>query len=630
MLRYLALSWDERSDQARKASALLRARLESPQNHWNSVVNRPGFSVFCKGDRPVDSQAFIGAKSSGVVLGVLMTRPSQLSDDGVGHRVTLTPQQATDMTLSEGSSLIKSHWGCYVAITHDEVKVRTAVVRGPMSDLACLYTAYKGVHVLFSRMEDCIGLRLLPLSINWDYIVAHSVYVDVRGRETGIREVVALEGGERLTLSSEKSVREFLWNPCEISKIDRIEDPTIAAAGIRSTAKYCINSWASVHGNSLLRLSGGLDSSILLSALRAAPSDPQVTCINTYSEGERGDERSFARLAARASKAEVLERERDPHLDLRVIEGLARTADPMRDYNGCENHKKDMRLAGDKGATAIFEGSVGDQIFDNHVGGWAVSEYIWAHGLRPGSLRIAREVALCWGLSIPRLLRDGIFNGLLNPPSGPWTYFLAGKLNMYGNASGANASEPHGRLVPVDVQENARHNLQRFLHPWLWNVDGTPPGKLWVIATMTAEMRYNSVFSDVSDPAVLVAPFGSQPLVELCLRIASYLSMQHGYCRAVARRAFSQDLPPEILWRSSKGTCNSWIQQLLKYNMQFVKEFLLDGKLVKERILDRPSVEHTLSISSSGSRRRELDIMRHLYTEAWLRRWSEGGYKAAA
>ena len=76
---------------------------------------------------------------------------------------------------------------------------------------------------------------------------------------------------------------------------------------------------------------------------------------------------------------------------------------------------------------------------------------------------------------------------------------------------------------------------------------------------------------------------------------------------------------------------DSLLLQILKSNLSFVRETLLEGLLVKEGLLDRRRVETALAGEHAevGTEAKEL-VAVHLSTEAWLRNWSVSGQRAAA
>src|SRR5262249_37010397 len=136
-------------------------------------------------------------------------------------------------------------------------------------------------------------------------------------------------------------------------------------------------------------------------------------------------------------------------------------------------------------------------------------------------------------------------------------------------------------------------NSSRFVHPWLREVRRVPPGKLWMLSTLHLESYAEIPYRRPGD-VPLVAPFISQPLIELCLRIPTYLNVDAGRSRAVARRAFSDVLAPEILSRTTKGTCGLWLKGAIDRNQRFIRDYLMDGLLVKKCVLDRRKLEAVL------------------------------------
>lgn len=117
-------------------------------------------------------------------------------------------------------------------------------------------------------------------------------------------------------------------------------------------------------------------------------------------------------------------------------------------------------------------------------------------------------------------------------------------------------------------------------------------------------------------------PLLSQPLVELCLRIPTYVLIRSGRDRAVARRAFERDLPTGIVRRQAKGRTDQHVRNILDANLDFLRELLLDGLLVRHGFLNRAALELYLGRERSPADFQYAEILQeHACTEAWLRRW---------
>jgi asparagine synthase (glutamine-hydrolysing) len=119
-----------------------------------------------------------------------------------------------------------------------------------------------------------------------------------------------------------------------------------------------------------------------------------------------------------------------------------------------------------------------------------------------------------------------------------------------------------------------------------------------------------------------VLPYYSQPVVELCLRIPAYLNIVGGRDRAIARMAFTDDVPPTILSRHWKDHPTGVLEAMVMANLPKARELLLDGVLVQQRLLDRARLEAHLKPDAVSSRMYGGELFDHFACEAWARRWA--------
>jgi asparagine synthase (glutamine-hydrolysing) len=312
----------------------------------------------------------------------------------------------------------------------------------------------------------------------------------------------------------------------------------------------------------------------------------------------------------------LIERERNPQQSLEVFRTISPSVSPLRNYSAYENQHLENGLAKAIGATAVFCGGVGDQVFGTGVNETVAADFIACHGIRPALLRIALDVARRRKLSIWRVLRRSLFDLQSRRPRQGWhDYLYSDKSKSAANYKG---------LATEALMEEVGPTLSRFIHPWYQAADGVPEYKLWTISGLTAEMCYDGPFTSLDGPP-LVTPIGSQPLVELCLRIESHLNVRDGWDRAVVRQAFSNNIPEIILRRTSKGGGDFWMAAAIQRNMPFIREYLLDGLLVGNGLLDLRKLKVGLSHSPTRTHFQSMDIIRHLYNEAWLRNWTSYG-----
>ena len=182
-------------------------------------------------------------------------------------------------------------------------------------------------------------------------------------------------------------------------------------------------------------------------------------------------------------------------------------------------------------------------------------------------------------------------------------------------------------LVP-EVIAQARRSAG-FLHPLLRHPRGAPSGKLWHAHQISQPFDFYDPLGREGD-AERIAPLCSQPLMELCLRIPTYVLTHGGWDRAVARRAFYADLPPEIRNRRHKGGIEEHLRLTLEHNRGFLRELLLDGALVREGIVDRQRLAEVLSGTATRIASGSGELLEYAGIEAWLSRWGAIVRRAAA
>jgi asparagine synthase (glutamine-hydrolysing) len=175
-------------------------------------------------------------------------------------------------------------------------------------------------------------------------------------------------------------------------------------------------------------------------------------------------------------------------------------------------------------------------------------------------------------------------------------------------------------LLSEDVITSLQ-DYERSQLPWYQPNKYVPPGKQFHIFSVQQPYRSYGAFYSAKDPD-RVTPFMSQPLVELCLRIPTYLLTCNGWDRAVERAAFAADLPQEIARRRSKGGQASFTSNLVKENLALARELLLEGSLVHRGLLARHKVEAALQDGPSGQVIGTARLSRCINIEVWLRLWN--------
>lgn len=162
-------------------------------------------------------------------------------------------------------------------------------------------------------------------------------------------------------------------------------------------------------------------------------------------------------------------------------------------------------------------------------------------------------------------------------------------------------------------------DLARFVHPLSRATHGLPIGKSVQLSQLLFPMEYYDPIAREAGPE-LVNPLLSQPLVELCLRLPTYLLTAGGQPRGLARLAFAHHIPRAIALRRSKGGMEEHLSAVVAQNRDVVRTLLLEGQLVQRGLIDRRRIEESLSTARQAPAASTAEILTCVGIEAWLGR----------
>ncbi|HVW70033.1 MAG TPA: asparagine synthase C-terminal domain-containing protein [Steroidobacteraceae bacterium] len=609
MFSYLALVWHVEDPASRETARRLIERHDAQTPDWRTVVRGNGLYVGCTGIRPGASEPYTLHGGAGAILGTLFERPS--NDQSAAAPRILDAARTDAILRTRGRDLVERYWGRYVAFLHDGPEATSRILRDPSGGLPCLSVRFGGVRLFFSAMHVIQHLGLGPFDVDWGYLAASVCLMRGHTSATALRGVSHVLGGECVTLRENRATSTFYWDALQIAASNPIEDPVDAARQLRDRVMDSVRAWASCYDGILLSLSGGLDSSIVYAALRDTPAKERLTCFHYYPTGSDMDERHFARDVARSGGSALLERPRDSALSLEPLLGVEASHEPANYLYYLEHSRLDAELAAERGASAAFIGWGGDQLFYQERAAFAAGDYLQRRGLRPRLFRVALAAAQMDRVSVWQVLRAAFVQQRLQ-----YRWSLRAEVAKY---------RP---LIRPEVLDEV-YGSDLYVHPLLSDARGTASGKLWHAFQLSTPWEFYDPLGRPDDPE-RVAPLYSQQVIELCLRIPVDVLTQGGWDRAIARRAFHRELPRGVANRREKGGIEWHVRGILEHNAAFVRELLLDGELVRAGVVDRPKLATALSGKASPLRPSIGELLDFLGIEAWLRRWRNQGWRAAA
>ena len=611
MFRYVALIWNVQDSQQEDAAQAMTRRLEASSSQWQEALDCPGLRVLCADARAGSLEPHLLAGKLGVLLGSVFTRRLGPQDDEPAQRCELGEARTAAIVDSRGEWLVRNCWGNYVALIADPLTGSTCVLKDPCGSLPCFSTTFRGCTIVFSAIADCIELGSARFTLNRHFLERRLYGGDMTQQYDALNEVMQIRRGECVELAPRQQPsiirRRFLWNPIEIARAgDMLDDPGVAAMALRSTLRSCTSTLAACHESALLRLSGGLDSSIVLACLQRAPGRPHLLSYTQYVPASPLDARRWARIAAGHAGSEHVEVE-STAASVRVgaILDMAPTAEPFSTLMCLVTAGHEQDLATRSAATATFSGDGGDCVFGSFCIGEAAAAYLRRHGPRPAVLRLAADSA--------SILRQTTWHEL----GRALRMWLTGRSVTSLTASNHDAR----KLVTAEVIRECE--ASPAVHPWLTGQRHEP----WeAISKLGMMLGTPDLYASQAQPRAhapeIVAPIYSQPMIELSLRIPADVLFAGGRDRGLARHAFRGDVAQPILDRVWKDRAGGFHEELIHRNRDWLREILLDGVLVSEGLLDKAAVERALAPGLVKSEVFPGELLRHLDTEVWARHWT--------
>lgn len=549
------------------------------------VFNDAGLLVLANAAAPTVTVEGCG----GVIMGALFHRDARATPVTPGDTLL-----GRSLVQSRGETLLTGAWGGYVAMVWDGTERALDVLRDPSGGLPCFQASSQGLDLFFSDIEPVLGLGVLQPAVDPSFLAHHLTFPHLRSVRTGLLGVSEVLAGTRVRVGPGGTERAIVWSPWRFAEPKaQLGERNEAVRQLREEAERCVNAWGALSQSILLELSGGLDSSIVAACLagrRAA-----ITCVTMVTPDPGADERRYAALTAAAIGAPLVE----AFLQAAPVE-LCRAPQTRlpRPGLGALQQAVDMVLMPEAqrlSADAFFGGGGGDNVFCYLVTAAPAVDALRTRGLGATVLTAIDNLAQINGctawhaayLTAKKALR---------PLRHPWRPDLC----FINPAAAPDQPDPH---------------------PWLDWPARTLPGKIEHVANL---VRIQSAPDGKERPALAPVrhPLLSQPVVELCLQIPSWMWISGGQDRSVARDAFRDRLPAEILDRRTKGEFFDFTRSIYARNRTVLADHLVGGWLDRAGLLDGAAIKAYFADREIRDARfhRLLDIAG---VETWARSWSD-------
>jgi asparagine synthase (glutamine-hydrolysing) len=576
-IRYLAML----RRAGRAASGRVVGAIEQAQSELGltRLYESPTLTVLA----PATLPHVVVPNGSGVILGHVFERAGG----------TRCHRGATSGLDQPPAGFVELYWGGYLALRTRHAAAE--VLRDPSGSVPCYHLALDDVHILAAEPALLVDLGLVAAGIDWTIVSQAMVYRDLRPARTALRGIDEVQPGVAMRVLPPGVAIECAWSPWTFTARDReMSNPDEAIEAVRQAATNSVSSWGSCFRRPLVEISGGLDSAIVAAVLSQENGRPRGITFRAVT-GDM-DETPYARAIADHLGIDLETINPDiAAIDLEhsASSGLARPN--ARSFAQALDPPERLH-AEDVDADAYFSGGGGDNVFSYQRSLAPILDRLRRQGLGRGVFETIADMAELGETSPLNVAFRTVRRVLRRRPVETW----ATSYQFLARTAVADLPWPAG-------------------HPWLPVPHNALPGKrAHVMSLIRVQNHLDGHGRQAHAP--IIFPLLSQPLMETCLSIPSWLWCAGGRNRAVVRAAFEPLLPPIAVGRQSKGAFDSLCMQAAIANKVQLRDLLLDGALAREGLLDLPAIRLALNAAVPNG----LDTLRLLALAdiaAWVHGW---------
>ncbi len=347
----------------------------------------------------------------------------------------------------------------------------------------------------------------------------------------------------------------------------------------------------------VLELSGGLESSSILLALRAVSSGP-LNCAHYYnSYVASSNELEHARSIAQHTDARLYEIDTQV-LSFAPLQAIPPMAKPHLRYCLMGFQQSFANQLDERENTLLINGHGGDSLFLAPPPYSALADALLT--LRWGQLkRIAMDLALIRRAPLFQVTHRAIKSLFSSDPF----QHIAGNFKLFSEAA---------RQQPIDGRSH--------LHPFIQKTKHHLPGKWYQLFLAFLAL------DDIRSPAYPFKafthyPFLCQPMIEMALSTPSYDHFEGAHNRILLRKAVSAATGYPHLWRRNKGETTGINLLGIRQHKDYVMALCLEGFLAKSGYLDVAQTHAAIQESSKGRNGYFMDILPIFAAELFIQGW---------
>lgn len=491
-------------------------------------------------------------------------------------------------------------WGEYVYIETNGGNVH--IVSDPTGQLPFFYTRTKTNQLIFaSNLSKIYEVDERQKVINWDYLTRYIVRGHCIQEDTPFCDIYTIRPGFCYTFKPHNGVSKYpVWKPWKQRTNLATQDYDEA---IYNSLHYTLKSLVEPYDHVFLSLSGGLDSSSLALVLSETIDSQKITAINHFHPSiSTSDERVYARQICKEYHINLIEMNADEYLPFNSYSHplIPHLPDrPLPSFTQLALLQSESRLIESKKNSIMINGQGGDHIFMSPPTKLSIADFFLEKGFNGISKKI---------IDILDIYRDPLW-GLIKE----------------------NLSALMRRMLSQHITET----IQTEIPPWL----SISPMKEKVVEERIRSLgiyecypgKYHQILALLDGLASvqnsnhqwhrIAYPFLCEPLIEVALSIPTYNLFDQGLDRYPLRSAMGKRFSTKNIWRRDKGEITGVFQKGLEKNFKYLTELCMNGKFVREKIVNPDQLYASILALKYGSTEGLWPLTHLSSCEIFLNEW---------
>ena len=563
------------------------------------IINRQPYAILIGGKKEGASSAE-KVQILGNNEGLLAGRIFEKSTNAPG----ILNDKLTYIESSKGKWLSDHYWGSYILAFLNNHEKTITIFRDPQG-LSTVFIAETPEMTLFSCDSTVLYdvLEVKP-ELDWSYLTSFVAGAHNITYRTPFKNITELFPGYGIKLSAQAKSSPFLfWDPTILSHSYKTEQEYEDA--LISTFYACTEAWTKELPNIGIELSGGVDSSSVAMALKdRVLDDKKIISFNFYHPAvASSDERKYAEKVAHACKVELQ--------CVNLGNYLPFSKFPTKRIDKPASFLLDHALNSEMAQRAQVHGNLefvcgqgGDHLFMAPPPVESIADYFLLKGYKGITTKI-KDISAYYRMPLVRVLTQN------------FSTLIKYRLGTTNNVELLSKPSP---WMNSAFQERLDKDI--FKVPFWDKLKHLPPAKVrHIIAIYQATLYIDRGHKIYNRP--ILNPFLSQPLVELALSLPTYQLYTDGYDRAPFRRGMYKATNHDYIWRKTKGETSGIIMLGLSHNLKNICELVLEGRFVKEKLVDKELLYDQLQELRHGKGDTLWPLINLLAAELWFNTWGD-------